>query len=1686
MRGSSYDECDFSAGPSDLSSELDVGPLSWVKDEIDLALARAGECVADPARLKEARASLHQAGGALSVVGLAGVSDFSAAIEHLVVAATNGEIGWGESQIKITRDALSTLRTYLDGLIAGAPNQPLRLLPTYRALAEIRGVVPPQPVDLFFPDLTQRPPERGKPLEPLPQQAMTVRLRAARLGFERGLLKWFRDDGSGLRDMRNSVAIVEQLQESAGARAFWWSALAFFDVIAAVPVEDGQRDELRRVCRRIDTQVRKLLEGSTAVAERLMRDVLYWVAVLPGTGEQVQAVRAAYRLAGLIPTHGMDADAERLRVACLHRFVGEVVAAEQHWDRFCAGAAAALPDFHETSARLVDLAQPLHRVDLSRLAAAVANAANVLRKNPLIHGDMLAEEMTSALMLCEGGAEESFQPGAASDSRLAEQVDRVTSRLGRLLRGENLEGEEAPQLDVVARRAREKRILAKVGKQIQLRLATLEQTLDGFFRNPSDSSGLSELALPLKQVEGALALLDEGEALMLLRDCAARIGKLAAGGTPDVGGFEYLARRISALSAFIEALPLGGASLEQLLGESVAVAQAQATVEDELAGAVDATRTLVMNLREMSAAGESGDAVRTTIRLNLEALSQDAQLVADEPLQRRAATALAALEQDEEQLEHAVEALIPRAPETAASAATLALAGQPPEDVDAELLEIFLEEAREEMLALDHLLPALERDPADRISLGAVRRSFHTLKGSGHMVGLAAFGDAARTVEQVLNHRLTADAAADGALIGMLTEARELFGTWIAGLASRSPVPSAAALLEHCQNAMQQASMPTRQDPVVQKPVRLGALSLAPEIYSMFLEEARSQLATLERGDLAAAAAAATTLSSTAATVAFVPVAELAESLAKALSRYHDAAAAPDATTAPALAEAVATLRVMIETVASGRFPDRAEELLDALAALGPSAADSAASRGIDPQLLPLFLEEGAELTAALYAALRVWQTEPAATAPRGEVLRLLHTLKGSARMAGALGVGEMIHELEGRVAVLGEVTPASLGELEASFDRMAQLIDALGSPDSQHSRVPASEQGSAIAAAQDAGTASVSDAAETDSAGVLLRLRTDRVDQFISEAGEIAIARSRIEAEVRSIRSALSDLTENVARLRNQLREIEIQSESSIAARHVSLDEQGADFDPLEMDRYTRFQELTRFMAESVNDVSTVQHTLLRNIEHAQTALSHQGRLNRDLSQGLLRVRMVPFDAVAERLQRTARQVARETGREVKLLIGGGQTELDRAVLERLLGPLEHLLRNAIVHGIEEPSRRQAACKPEAGQIAINLMQRSGEVSIELRDDGAGLDLDQIRLRAVEGGHLKAGEEVDLQRLVSLIFVPGLTTARELSAVAGRGVGMDVVRREVMGLGGRIDVQTESGRGTAFTLILPASMAISQALLVGCGDRRYAIPSAMVEQALELSIEQLREAGASGVYRWTDRDYPLVKLSKLLGSADSAALATGSRWLLLMRGGTHPLALQVDALSGNQEIVMKPVGPQLARVAGIAGATVLGDGEIVLVLNPVALAAGTPLPIGPTAHETSPPTNPSPPLIMVVDDSLTVRKVTGRLLERAGYRVLVAKDGQDALEKLVGAEPVAMLADIEMPRMDGFEMVRRLRTDPHWKNLPVIMITSRTAEKHRGVALELGVEHFLGKPYDESALLHLLSRISGQRSAAN
>ncbi len=604
---------------------------------------------------------------------------------------------------------------------------------------------------------------------------------------------------------------------------------------------------------------------------------------------------------------------------------------------------------------------------------------------------------------------------------------------------------------------------------------------------------------------------------------------------------------------------------------------------------------------------------------------------------------------------------------------------------------------------------------------------------------------------------------------------------------------------------------------------------------------------------------------------------------------------------------------------------------------------------------------------------------------------------------------------------------------------------------------------------------------------GERVRVLAELLDHMVNNAGEVSIYRARLEQHNKVVQSDLQELNDTIARLRKQLRALELETEAQIRSRHERENEQNRyqDFDPLEMDQYSTLQQLSRALSETINDLSNIGETLSEQTRDADTLMLQQARVTNDLQDGLLRSRMVPFNRQASRLQRVVRQTAQNLGKKAELDVIGAEGEIDRTILNRIMGPLEHLLRNAVAHGIEPPELRTQNDKPETGKVSLVLSREGTEVVLTISDDGAGLDSNAIRKKAIANGLLEAEADVDEDALYQFILQPGFTTATEVTQVAGRGVGMDAVVSEIKQLGGSLEILSQQGRGSSFVIRLPFTLAISEALLVQVADEVLAIPHGSAEVIIRASRKDLiacYKGGSEGI-EYNGHIYPVRYLGAMLGISEPV-IQESVKWypLLLVRSGEQRMAIQLDNLLGNYQVVVKSIGAQLSGVRWFTGGTILADGKIALLLDVNALVRSdvvTQATIVAQEEETQGIT------VMVVDDSITVRKVTSRLLERHNMNVLTARDGVDAITVLQEAKPDIMLLDIEMPRMDGYELARHIRNTPDLADIPIIMITSRTGQKHRERAMELGVNGYLGKPYQETDLLENIYTLLAENSDA-
>ena len=1721
-----------------MPEEFDIGPLTWVKDEVNQALNSVLEnlntVAQNPEDLSPVRFSqthLYQVSGALDMVGLEGCKRFCAEIEKLAGKLEKKEIAASPELLESLQNAVNVLSAYLQDLLNGAPDTPLKLFPAFAAMASSQGETVEES-ELFFPDTSRRAP-KDLPSTELDESALPSFIAEQRNRFQKSLLSWLKDSSSlGLEEMRAAVENVQQVQKQPAHKTLWWVASAFTDALTqeAIAAQTG----VKKLCRRLDQQLKSLSEGANRASGNLLRDILYYVALSPAATERIALVKNTFELQQLLPSPSLPSivaeisETERVAVEQLRTVLDTL---KDTWGQVSEGKGGALDNFMH---QLVDVIEPVHNLSnqsvvnlfnsMHELATALDLDASKITETALI-------EAATALNLLEDALKEYERHDAELMQQLATQSQRLQDVMGGGPMADFAGTAMSDHLDTD--------VLLAVAQQIKDSLKIVEQSLDTFFRNPADREVLQSAEKPLQQIIAAFDMLDMPIPTQVAKASSAVVSRFSQAQEHDQSLFELVAEGLSLLGFYVEELPRprheSFIALEEILARLQAEIQQDSMQQPDIAD--------VAPSNDQTVEATSADVIGEAPDVTLSPLAEDS--VEDSP------------NLDEEELPQQVEAA--DTPPSAEAGPLLV-----DKAFDDELLDIYVTEAEEVLAHVAQNMQTLRVNATDNEAIIEVRRGFHTLKGSGRTVGLEALGEVAWAVEKLMNHMMEGKVIPSPTQLGFIEQASAAFAEWAAALRATGTVELETQSWKQRAAALESESENQPPVAVAAEVVIDGTRKMSRNLFNIFLNEADQHMKTLQQGLAAlsvdspsppteASRRAAHTLSSNAGTAGFKPIADLA----KALEQWLDLHPGNWSSEMISLLDStLTTLGDMLRKAGQMRQPKPATGLLNVLRemtakfeaeaevqgtdpaglmdidfqdidedlssiiqderydAAGETPGNVAmsleepvsapvietegqqapvgepeqvsgeaqaiihqASLAVDEELLTMFVEEARELIPQVGSELRAWRSNPQQGEHPDALQRALHTLKGSARMAGQAELGDTVHSMEDRVikALKGKSSAIDFDSMFVDLDKIGGLLESILGEGTGVTRSSADTVEPELPVVQ---------ARSSDRRAQYLRLRADVLDRLINEAGEISIARSRIEQEMQGFKQFSLDLTESVFRLRNHLRELEIEAESQLQSRMTYLQETSETFDPLEFDRFTRLQELTRMLAESVNDVATIQHSLLMNLDETEAALQQQNRMNRDLQHNLMDVRMVPFSLISERLQRIVRQTARELNKRVEMTIEGESVEIDRSVLDKIGAPLEHLLRNAVAHGMESAQERKKLGKPETGNIRLKVRQESDEIIMTVSDDGAGIKLDKVREKAIERGLLNADQEVTEQALLSVIFEPGFSTADSVSQIAGRGVGLDAVRSDITALGGRIDVNNTPKQGAIFSVYLPVTLSVAQVVMIRAGNRVFAIPSTMVEQVQKLKPAALAGAYESNGVNWGERDYPLYFLGKLIGEEETPEEQRYTP-IILLRSGTYRIALHVDEIINNQEVVMKPIGPQLARVPGMMGATVMGDGKIILIINPVQLANREILGVGSIKVTSAAPVLETElaPLIMVVDDSLTMRKVLSRTLEREGYRVITAKDGMDAIQVLQEHMPDVMLTDIEMPRMDGFELVRNVRDDEKTRNLPIIIISSRTAEKHRNLAKEIGVNVFLGKPVQDDELITQVSILLGHMS---
>ncbi|HTX23522.1 MAG TPA: Hpt domain-containing protein [Steroidobacteraceae bacterium] len=1805
--------------------------------------------------LERCTRELHQVYGVLRVLEIYGAALLAEEMEQVAhyLTTTAAERKNQAEILDALMRAMVQLPTYLERVLAGGRDLALVLLPLLNDLRAVRGSALLSEGTLLLLNLKsdrQAQPASGAPGEPvLPVEQWARRLRAR---FQIGLIGWIRGERL-MQNLEVLAGVAEKLEQIATRQPvfqLWWVVGAVLEALRDNGLEGGV--SVKRLLGLADREIKRLYEQgearyALAPPVELLNNLLYYVGRASVGGPRVTAVRASFRLSELLPVDE-SVEQERENLSAPSVKLMQTVAAAIRED--LAKVKDVLDIFVRRGAGQVNELAP--QVQLLRKIGDTLGVLGLGELRASVQGE--TEKLESIIA-------GKLQPDEATLVDIAATLIGVEDRLDDQLVGMILPRETSASRDDPDADFRE--VQSAVLRECILNLARLKESISQNVGGTLDAAGLDGWHELLRGLKAGLLLLGKTRAVELVEAIHTRLKPVMqpGGGALAPGGLDRLADAIVSLEYYMETLQAGRSDPWYMLDN----AQACLKALDE----------------------QPAPAVPTVAPLDPSAFAQTVRLAPGEL--------------PPGMLPVPAEEAAPATPArgvTAATAPTLAprqAAVAPIEQVDPELMKLFVEEAREELERIARNFPVWDQNPLEQSALVTVRRSLHTLKGSGRMVGARDLSEFAWAVENLLNKLLDNTLTRTPAITAVLRDAvaalPQLIEQLETGASPESDVPSIIKRAHSLAAARDAAPHAPAPEDTESTDTAAPAPSLAPAPARATTVSAAQPLPAVA-AQVMARPAAATPLQTddalreiymreTATHIAVVRAYvdrhagkpephEVPEEVYRACHTLAGSSKMAEARHGVRLAQPLdhwlrkafdcglgirssdlALLRdgmLAMESVAShldestgyfithgpliGRIADTERDLDRRIAEHAAATGEHPVRGGtvpvetpapeeppadFDPDVASIFTEEATELIEAAETALADWRSEPASSERLAALKRPLHTLKGGARMAGIVAMGDLSHDLETLVNQIDSgivsAEDSTFEVLQASLDALASMRDSVASgrgvaplrditariralshapaggaeletavetpqasapsaevpaeraqvPDRSEPAAPVAAEAipAAVAAASASSVSTLprpSDAAATmvmrapeqarsprfelprptplellrpavpepsraaapeptaDAAAAaeegllaplpvppgrepvapgdrqeMARVDAELLDQLLNISGEVSISRARLEQQLGSIDFNLGELSRTVTRLKEQLRKLEIETEKQILHRHEDEAGHRSEFDPLELDRYSTLQQFSRGLTETASDVASIQQLLETMTHDTQNLLQQQARTVTELQNGLMRTRMVSFQRHAQRLARIVRQAAADTGKRVELVVEGASGELDRQVLERMMPPFEHVLRNAVVHGIEKPDERTARGKPDTGRILLSLQREGAEVIVKISDDGAGMDLEAIRAKALSLGLIQPDRSISDEDAMQLILEPGFSTAGTITQQAGRGVGMDVVATEIKRLGGSLNMETRAGEGTQFTIRLPFTLAISHALVVRTGEEFYALPLPTVEGVQRLSkVEAAAHLGREGAtFEHSGQKYRLQHLALFVG-LEPAPQPDGDITIpvVLVRAGEHSTGLVVDELIGSREIVVKSVGPQISSIRGIAGATILGDGRIVIILDIGALVRS----------EWRGRWQPSTSLrergdrrtfALVVDDSITVRRVTQRLLERNGMRVLTARDGLDAVSILQENVPDIILLDIEMPRMDGYEVAAHVRNDPRLKDVPIIMITSRVGEKHRARAIELGVDDYLGKPYQEAQLLDaiapLVERHRGARAAA-
>lgn len=1706
-----------------MQTRLDISSIAGIKENIHELFALIQENLEaysrnpnDPELIETCRTYINQLDSLFQVLELKSITVITGKIELLLDDLMTQRSDTVLTCTDTINRAINAILDYLNHLIDGSTGNPLRLFSAYRDLMYLTGNQQVSELDLFFPFLRTDP-----PLKPLVNESNSQQLKLlakrARTEYQMGLVQWLKNPSAteNLEKMHHALTEVEQLPGPSEQRIFWWVAAGFLESL--ISQESEIELSSRKLCGNIEKILRHRAEGSHQDTSQLIRELLYHLARYQSfpASEQIEAIRKAFSLPSVTAHEAIESDHLAVQHDSLCKIRETLKQTNEDWQAFCSGKQIDLTSFLENMAHVRELSKHLQCLPIQQLTDAIDHAARTLQ-NKQSHSTTMNEQATMEIATALLHLESILENFNVLPNDLSAQIESISARLKTVTATDEAEAglNATSSSGETQNPARKRQLQEQAVQEMLANLKQIEKKVEQFFLSPTEREALPDVLTLFHQTAGVLDMLELKRAHHLLNLCTNQTKKLLADDYAMTHQEQnLLADGLSSLSFYLEAYKNNPEANHRVIDSAIAVFETtahQKSATSLITGEstndpeteetdIEETGTVENAYPEPGSKTDSGvdpELLEIFLEEADEILAEIAESTVNSQSDKSDLKSLATIRRGFHTIKGSGRMV--RLDSLSDAAWTME-----------KTLNYWLNEKKQVTDDLIHLM---------QIAHQSFTHWCNSLKTTGK-----------------------AEIQSD-----QLQELINCLGTG----------EEKTHRLE--QNYTDNSLI---SNDVTQDAVTIGGISIPADLFEIFAIESKQHLTTLER-ELKMLLnthpakinqpflLAIHTLGSTSRAIKLDFVADLCSALESWLTRLMEADAHLQESDTHLIQNCIQQISELLKKVLQQQFPNDTDlqlgqflihEIVNHQTRSNEAAAENRSepvnlneyrlkktppanytetesNRHVDAlqeiaenihddvstELMQTFLEEAKDTIPQISTKLRAWRILPQDEEIRISLLRLLHTLKGSAHMIGAQQLGELIHATEEEVEQAFNspvVSSHAIETVEYQFDQICEAIERLqskakaeqtpeitstatvadtGSESPKIHEISASE----ISSAQEHLISSEANFEDAHQPINVLRVKAELIDRLVNDSGEASIFRSKIETQLNHFKQSLQDLTESIDRLHGQLREIEIQAETQMASRTAYQHNNDQSFDPLELDRFTRLQELTRLMAESIDDVMTVQKNLKTAHIAAVEAVAQQADVNHQLQQELIRIRTVPFGRISERYYRVLRKAANELGKKACLQIRGEATEIDRSVLEKISASLEHILRNAVAHGIETSDQRIVSGKPETGQIMMNLQQNNNEIVITIRDDGCGLDLENIRKAAIRQGLINENELLEDDQIAALIFAPGLTTQDQATETAGRGVGMDIVQNDISELGGHISVSTVKNRETVFHIQLPLLLAVTQAIIVSSGNQVYAIPETIVEQVQEINADALQKAYQDRQINNDGNIYPFSYISFYLGYLDNKPETKKYNHVLLLRSGDLRLAIHIDTLVGNREVIVKQAGSQILHAPGVEGVTVTGEGTPALILNPlkllnredVQLILQTPASeiIDRAADKIK-----SAATVLVVDDSLTVRKVTSRLLEREGYNVLTAKHGLEAIETITQIKPDIILVDLEMPKMNGFEFIEKIREKTDTAQIPIIVITSRTADKHRKMALDLGANEFLGKPYKDSELLsHILQYV--------